>query len=59
MGYENSLGGAVHAALNICKYLARNGQMAEVIGPYAPTDDVAYLDASERVGRHARIAGDA
>jgi len=41
--FDNKLGGSVHAALNVCKYLARAGQPVEVVATYANSDDVAYL----------------
>lgn len=44
--YDNKLGGSVHAALNVCKYLARDGQSVEVVAPYAETDEVDYLSDS-------------
>ena len=42
--YDNRLGGAVHAALNVCRYLAADGQVVESVASFAPGDDVAYLD---------------
>jgi glycosyltransferase involved in cell wall biosynthesis len=44
--YDNKLGGSVHAALNVCKYLAEGGQPVEVVAPYAEGDDIAYLGTS-------------
>lgn len=41
--YDNRLGGAVHAALNVCKFLAQAGWPVETVASYAPSDDVAYL----------------
>ena len=41
--YDNKLGGSVHAALNVCKYLAKGEQPVEVIAPYSESDDIAYL----------------
>ena len=41
--YDNKLGGAVHAALNVCKYLARGGQSVEAVAPYDKRDEVQYL----------------
>lgn len=44
--YDNRLGGSVHAALNVCKYLAAEGQPVEMVAPYSTTDDVDYLQDS-------------
>lgn len=44
LSYDNSYGGAVHAPLNICRYLTAQGQAVESIATYAPSDDTAYLD---------------
>lgn len=41
--YDNRLGGAVHAALNVCKYLAQGGWPVEAVASHAPGDEVAYL----------------
>lgn len=41
--YDNKLGGSVHAALNVCKYLARADQPVEVVASYQPGDDIGYL----------------
>ena len=41
--YDNKLGGSVHAALNVCKYLARGSQPVEVVAPYAENDETGYL----------------
>lgn len=41
--YDNKLGGAVHAALNVCKYLAQGGYATEAVGSYAAGDDIDYL----------------
>ena len=42
--YDNKLGGAVHAALNICRYLGAHGQPVESVASHAPSDETAYLD---------------
>lgn len=55
--YDNRLGGAVHAALNVCKYLSVFGAPVEAVGTYAPSDDIRYLEetypefVSHRVAR--------
>jgi glycosyltransferase involved in cell wall biosynthesis len=41
--YDNRLGGAVHAALNVCKFLAQAGWPVEAVASHAATDDLAYL----------------
>lgn len=41
--YHNKLGGSVHAALNVCKYLAKAGQPVEAVGSFYPDDDIDYL----------------
>ena len=41
--YDNKLGGSVHAALNVCKYLAKGNQPVEVVAPYEGKDDIKYL----------------
>lgn len=41
--YDNKLGGSVHAALNVCKYLAQAGQPVEMVASYYPGDDIGYL----------------
>jgi glycosyltransferase involved in cell wall biosynthesis len=41
--YDNKLGGSVHAALNVCKYLARGGHPVEMVAPFGRRDDVQYL----------------
>jgi glycosyltransferase involved in cell wall biosynthesis len=41
--YDNRLGGSVHAALNVCQYLARDGQPVELAGTHSSADDTAYL----------------
>lgn len=41
--FDNKLGGGIHAALSVCKYLARGGQPVEVAATYASSDDTAYL----------------
>lgn len=42
--YDNKLGGAVHAALNICRYLAAQGQPVESVASHVPEDEVEYMD---------------
>lgn len=42
-GFDNALGGSVHAALNVCKYLQASGQHVELVGTYEQSDDIAYL----------------
>lgn len=44
--YDNRLGGSVHAALNVCKYLAADRQPVEIVAPYSVTDEVDYLQDS-------------
>lgn len=46
LSYDNKLGGSVHAALNICKYLARDLQRVEVVAPFESKDDTNYLAES-------------
>ena len=41
---NNRLGGATHAGLNICRYLAEAGQTVEVISTQGAEDDLEYLD---------------
>lgn len=41
--YDNKLGGSIHAALNVCKYLAIAGHSVEAVAPSAETDDIHYL----------------
>jgi glycosyltransferase involved in cell wall biosynthesis len=41
--FDNKLGGSIHAALNVCKYLEQGGQPVEVAATYASSDDTAYL----------------
>jgi glycosyltransferase involved in cell wall biosynthesis len=43
-GFDNALGGSVHAALNVCKYLQAAGQHVELIGTHEQGDDIAYLE---------------
>ena len=42
--FDNTLGGSVHAGLNVCKYLSQAGQPVQAVAPYRDTDDTAYLD---------------
>ena len=42
---DTRLGGAVHATLGVCKYLARAGQPVEVAGSIGPGDELGYLDS--------------
>ncbi len=44
ISYDNKLGGAVHAALNICRYLGTTVNRVESVAPYAPGDDTDYLE---------------
>lgn len=41
---DTRLGGAVHATLGVCKFLARAGQPVEVAGTIGPRDELSYLD---------------
>lgn len=54
--YDNKLGGSVHAALNICKYLAEAGVPVEVIAPFSEADDVGYLATDYPVLTCHRVA---
>lgn len=40
---HNPLGGSIHAALGVCRYLSRAGHVADVAATLEPGDDVAYL----------------
>ncbi len=52
-GYDNKLGGAVHAALNVCKYLSQGDQPVETVAPYGVMDDIGYLaDSYAEVNCH-------
>jgi glycosyltransferase involved in cell wall biosynthesis len=56
IGFDNDLGGAVHAALNVCKYLAQAGQEVEAVAPSSASDSVAYLSESYSEVRCNRVA---
>ena len=40
---HNPLGGSIHAALGVCRYLVRAGHVADVAATLVPGDDIAYL----------------
>src|ERR1035437_1592127 len=41
--FDNKLGGGVHAALNVCKYLALDGHPVETAATHDNADDTGYL----------------
>jgi glycosyltransferase involved in cell wall biosynthesis len=43
---DNRLGGSVHAALNVCKYLEQAGQPVRVVATEAAGDELGYLGES-------------
>ncbi len=42
---DTRLGGAVHATLGVCKYLATAGEAVEVAGSFEPDDHLDYLES--------------
>ena len=40
---HNPLGGSIHAALGVCRYLTRAGHVADVAATLEPGDDTSYL----------------
>jgi glycosyltransferase involved in cell wall biosynthesis len=50
---DNRMGGSVHAALNVCKYLVESGTGAEIAATWSPEDDLNYLDQHySQLSRH-------
>lgn len=43
LSYDDKLGGAIHAALNTCKFLAQFGETVEALAPVYPNDDLSQL----------------
>lgn len=54
--YDNKLGGSIHAALNVCKYLAQAEQPVEAVAPFGEGDEVQYLSESYPEVKCHRVA---
>lgn len=55
--FDNRLGGAIHAALNVCKYLAISGAPTEALAPYFAGEDHSQLKDLYSDFRCHRVAG--
>ncbi len=53
--FDNRQGGVVHSALSTAKYLIAAGHPADVVGSWAPADDLRYLAESFPMVPHHRI----
>lgn len=55
--FDNRLGGAIHAALNICKYLEISGAPTEALAPYFAGEDHSQLKDLYSGFRSHTVAG--